>query len=132
MEGVRLSPEPRASAARASVPGWYPLLALPIVGVVLLSFLPYHDKVKLHTKGRFHYPGHILAFGGIAFLLVSAARTPRMRVFGFLVPLCLGLLLEYAQHVRYYEPVEWTDVLVDSLAVLAASFVATILTARRS
>jgi hypothetical protein len=130
-QAVSSLPVSQGRTARGSSARWFLFLGLPVLAVVALSFLPPQDKVELHTKGHFHYIGHAAVFGGLAVLLIGTARTGRGRLFAYVAALGSGFVIEFAQHLIYSEPVEWTDVLVDSAAVVLASLFASLLFARR-
>ena len=95
-----------------------------IAGALVLSFLPPHTKSELHTKGRLHYLGHFALFGAVGFALLRAARSTGERLAALTLGLCFGPLIEFAEHRRYGFPIEWTDVLVDFLAVIVAAAIA--------
>ena len=95
-----------------------------IAVVTLISFLPHHGKQELHTKGRLHPWGHLLAFGGIGFTLVRSARSLEMRIFLLLLSGAFALTLEFAQQMRYGMGMEWRDVGVDCLGVVLGGAVA--------
>jgi hypothetical protein len=95
---------------------------VPAVGV--LSFLPYGDKSKLHTTGRFHSVGHFLAFIAIAFVVGRTSRSVGMRVILCLAVLVFGFGIEFVEHLMYQNAVEWTDVVVDCVGVLGGTLLA--------
>lgn len=98
-----------------------------VAAVAVVSFLPAGDKRRLHTVGRFHSWGHLLAFAVVAFFVTRTTNSSRVRAGLFLVSVVLGFGIEYGEHSLFGNPVEWKDVLVDTLGAgcgtLAASIV---------
>jgi len=85
--------------------------------VAAVSFLPSGDKQLLHTEGRFHLLGHLLAFAATGFLL-ALSMGPAWRRLGVLtIGSGLGASIEYAQHRIYGFRLELLDVLVDIVGV---------------
>ena len=105
------------------------LAGLCLTFVVLLSFLPAHWKMLLHTKGHLHDAAHMLVFGGMAFLLARCARTREGEIGLLVLAAALGVLIEFAQDFELllprgsWSPVEWNDILLDTIAVLVAGVV---------
>lgn len=95
-----------------------------IAVVTLISFLPHNDKQELHTKGRLHPWGHLLAFAGIGFTLVRSVRTLEMRIFLLLLSGAFALIVEAAQQLRYGMGMEWRDVALDCLGIVLGGIVA--------
>jgi hypothetical protein len=95
-----------------------------ILAVAIVSFLPGNDKYFLHTHGRYHSWGHLLAFSVIGFGVARIAHSFRGRVLFLFSALLLGLAIEYVEHVAYRNPLEWKDVLVDALGVLCGTLLA--------
>jgi uncharacterized membrane protein len=84
----------------------------------VLSFLPNHDKLLLHTTGHYHRFGHILAFLTVTLLLASSVTSLRARFALASVVVCFGYMLEYLEHIIYNNALERSDVLIDALGVV--------------
>jgi hypothetical protein len=95
-----------------------------ILAVAIVSFLPGDDKYFLHTRGRFHSWGHLLAFSVIGFGVARIAHSFRGRILFLFSALLLGLAIEYGEHIVFSNPLEWKDVLVDTLGVLCGTLLA--------
>lgn len=95
-----------------------------IAVVTFISFLPHNNKQELHTKGRLHPWGHLLAFVGIGLTLVRSARIFEMRLFLLLLSGLFALMVEGAQHLRYGTGMEWRDVSVDCIGVVVGGVIA--------
>ncbi len=67
-----------------------------------------------------HRPLHYVAFAGAAFLLLSLSRTRRREILGALAIFLLCCALELLQHVIYRTNFEWSDLVDDGIAILAA------------
>jgi uncharacterized membrane protein len=89
-----------------------------MIMLVVLSFLPNHDKLLLHTTGHYHRFGHVLAFVTVTLLLASSVASLRARFALAAVLVCFGYLLEYCEHIIYNNPLEHSDVLIDALGVV--------------
>jgi len=100
------------------------LACVVVVAVAIVSFLPAGDKRRLHTIGRFHSLGHLLAFAAVAFVLARTTDSSRVRTVLFLASLVLGFGIEYGEHSIFGNPVEWKDVLVDTLGVVGGTLTA--------
>lgn len=76
-----------------------------------------------------HDAGHMIAFGVLAWLLARCARTREQAMFFLFFTAVLGVAIEFAQDMRVmlpkgsWAPVEWHDVLLDTMAVVVASVV---------
>ena len=97
-----------------------------VIALAIVSFLPIHDKLLLHTKGRLHFWGHAGAFSLISFLLVRTARSGAEKVLMVVCILALACGIEFGQHVYYREAVEWMDVLVDWIGILFGATMTTV------
>jgi hypothetical protein len=95
-----------------------------VAAVAVLSFLPGEDKHALHTRGRFHSWGHLLAFATVAFLVAGTTRSMRGRIFFFVFALIFGFGIEIGEHLLFQGPLEWKDVLVDALGVICGTVAA--------
>jgi len=89
-----------------------------MVLLVVLSFLPNHDKLLLHTTGHYHRVGHVLAFFTLTLLLVSSVTSLRSRFALAAMVVSFGYLLEFMEHVIYNNALEWSDVMIDTLGVI--------------
>jgi hypothetical protein len=104
------------------------LACLAVPAIAILSFLPPWDKAMLHTRGKFHSWGHLLAFAVIAYFVARAARTARGKILLFVFSLIFGVGIEVSEHLMFGAPVEWKDVLVDALGVIAGTLMAMLTT----
>jgi uncharacterized membrane protein len=89
-----------------------------MVMLVILSFLPNHDKLLLHTTGHYHNIGHMLAFLTVTLLLVSSVNSLRAQFAVAALVVFFGYLLEFLEHLIYNAALERSDVLVDTLGVI--------------
>ena len=89
-----------------------------MVMLAVLSFLPNHDKLLLHTTGHYHRWGHVLAFLTVTLLLVSSVTSLRSRVALAAVVAFFGYLLEFLEHVIYNNALERSDIMIDALGVI--------------
>jgi hypothetical protein len=96
----------------------------------MLSFLPWRDKHALHTTGRFHSLGHLLAFSIVALLTVRISRSPLARILAFISSLIFGFGIESAERLVYHSRLEWKDVLVDAAGVVGGTLIAILSTPR--
>ncbi len=98
-----------------------PQIALACAWVLLVvaaSFLPYHLKQDLHTKGRLHLWYHMLAFGIGALLLANAAWSRSAQITFLITALFMGWLLEFGQHAIYGTQLEIDDILMDGFGLM--------------
>lgn len=95
-----------------------------VAAVAAISFLPGHDKHRLHTSGRYHSWGHLLAFSAVSFVVARTTHSRSARILLFAASLVLGLAIEYGEHAVYRNSLEWKDVLVDSLGVVCGTLLA--------
>jgi uncharacterized membrane protein len=89
-----------------------------MVMLVVLSFLPNHDKLLLHTTGHYHRFGHVVAFLTVTLLLASSVTSLRARFALAAVLAYFGYLLEYFEHIVYNNALEHSDILIDALGVV--------------
>jgi uncharacterized membrane protein len=89
-----------------------------MIMLAVLSFLPNHDKLLLHTTGHYHRFGHVAAFLTVTLLLTSSVTTLRARFALASVLVYFGYLLEYFEHIIYNNALERSDVLIDALGVV--------------
>ncbi|AEU36798.1 hypothetical protein AciX8_2483 [Granulicella mallensis MP5ACTX8] len=92
--------------------------------IAVVSFLPEGDKHALHTTGRFHPLGHLLAFAAIGFVGVMTPKTSRNRLLFFLGLVLFALGIESGEHLIFQMPMEWSDVLLDWLGVFSGLLLA--------
>jgi hypothetical protein len=100
------------------------LASTVVATVAIISFLPGHDKDRLHTSGRYHSWGHLLAFSAVSFVVARTTHSRSARILLFAGSLVLGLAIEYGEHKVYGNSLEWKDVLVDSLGVVCGTLLA--------
>jgi hypothetical protein len=104
-------------------------LGCVLVGAIaFVSFLPIEDKYLLHTRGRFHFWGHLLVFFVVAYVAVRISRSTYARVLFFLGSLAFGVGIEVGEHFAFGSVLEWKDVLVDSLGVVGGALIAVVST----
>jgi len=89
-----------------------------MVMLAVLSFLPNHDKLLLHTTGHYHRWGHMLAFLAVSLLLVSSVTSLWSRFALAATAVSFGYLLEFLEHVIYRNELEKSDVMIDTLGVI--------------
>jgi uncharacterized membrane protein len=89
-----------------------------MIMLAVLSFLPNHDKLLLHTTGHYHRFGHVVAFLTVTLLLTSSVTSLRARFALASVLVYFGYLLEYFEHIIYNNALEHSDVLIDALGVV--------------
>jgi uncharacterized membrane protein len=89
-----------------------------MIMLAVLSFLPNHDKLLLHTTGHYHRFGHVVAFLTVTLLLASSVTSLRARFALAAVVVCFGYMLEYFEHIIYNNALERSDVLIDALGVV--------------
>ena len=99
------------------------LACVVVLAVTILSFLPGRDKHALHTTGRFHSFGHLLAFSIVALLAIKISRSVLARILVFIGSLLFGFGIESAEHLVYHNLLEWKDVLVDALGVIGGTLI---------
>jgi hypothetical protein len=95
-----------------------------VAAVAAVSFLPGDDKHRLHTSGRYHSWGHLLAFSVVAFVVARTTHSRSARVLLFAGSLVFGLAIEYGEHKIFGNSLEWKDVLVDGLGVVCGTLLA--------
>jgi hypothetical protein len=89
-----------------------------MIMLAILSFLPNHDKLLLHTSGHYHRWGHLVAFLIVTLLLTSSATSLRARFTLAAVIVSFGFFLEYVEHIVYINPLERSDIRIDTLGVV--------------
>ncbi|WP_263359327.1 hypothetical protein [Acidicapsa ligni] len=108
------------------------LACLVVTGIAVVSFLPGDGKEVLHTRGRFHSWGHLIAFGIVAFPLARLARSTRARLLLFAAALIFGFGIEFAEHAIYHSVLEWKDILVDAIGVTCGTLMALVTAPREA
>ena len=78
----------------------------------------------MHTNGRYHSWGHLLAFSVVAYLAARTARSFQERLLFFAGSLIFGLGIEVAEHFVFKSPLEWKDVVVDAAGVIGGTVLA--------
>ena len=100
------------------------LACMAILALLILSFLPRRDKQLLHTEGKWHSLGHLVALGAIAYVVARIARTARGRWLLFLASLSLGIAIEVGEHLVFRNQLEWKDILIDAAGVVLGTLIA--------
>jgi len=100
------------------------VLALMVGLILFVSFLPVGDKRILHTRGRFHPLGHLLAFASIGFVAVMMPKTFRGRILFIAGLLLFAFAIEFGEHLIFLAAMEWTDVLLDFMGVFSGILLA--------
>jgi hypothetical protein len=100
------------------------LSSVVVLAIGLISFLPEYDKDALHTRGMFHHWAHFLVFAVLAYAVARTTRSRTKQIILCLAALVFGSGIELAEAILYSAPLEWNDVLVDSVGVLAGSLLA--------
>jgi uncharacterized membrane protein len=100
------------------------LAAIVIVAVTIVSFLPGADKHVLHTSGRLHSWGHLIVFSVVGYVANRTSHSFWLRVLVFMGSVIFGLGIEVGEHLVFHAGVEWKDVLVDALGVVAGTLFA--------
>jgi hypothetical protein len=102
-------------------------LACLVVGAVaVLSFLPPGGKHLLHTDGRFHRLGHLLAFSAVAYIAARTSQSSRVRMMIFIGSLALGAGIEFAEHLIDHGRIERKDIWIDAVGVVLGTLIATV------
>ena len=93
--------------------------------------MPGKGKYLLHTTGRFHSRGHLLAFLVVSFVVARVWHSRNAKVLLFFGAILFGLATEFGEHLLYHSPMEWKDVLVDTLGVCCGTLLAIALEPRQ-
>jgi hypothetical protein len=80
-------------------------------GVVLRDFLP-------KTTGLFHVSIHLAVFALLGFLISLSYETPSLRLALMFLGIALGFCSELYEHLVLQSPLEYRDIVTDSLGVL--------------
>jgi hypothetical protein len=89
-----------------------------MIMLAVLSFLPNHDKLLLHTSGHYHRWGHMVAFLIVTLLLAGSVTSLRARFAMAAVIVSFGFFLEYVEHIVYTNALERSDIRIDTLGVV--------------
>jgi uncharacterized membrane protein YidH (DUF202 family) len=113
------------------------ITSLVLAGVVALavsivSFLPLADKERLHSKGRLHSWGHLAVFLVVGFVAARTVNSFWARTAVFTGAILFGFAIEVGEHLAFRGALEWKDVLVDALGVIAGTLLAIVSTPRRA
>ncbi len=100
------------------------LACVVVAAVAIVSFLPGADKRVLHTSGRLHSWGHLTVFAVVGYVAGRTSSSRKTRVLVFLGALIFVLGIEFGEHLVFHNPLEWKDVLVDGLGVVAGTLFA--------
>ena len=89
-----------------------------MIMLAILSFLPNHDKLLLHTSGHYHRWGHLAGFLTVTLLLASSVTSLRAKFSLAAVVVSFGFFLEYVEHIVYSNALERSDIRIDTLGVV--------------
>jgi hypothetical protein len=81
----------------------------------------YRLGANLQTAGVLHIATHFGVFAVLGFLLMLSFDTQPVRLLAVLSGIALGFTTELYEHVAFQSPMEWGDVAVDALGVLAGA-----------
>lgn len=95
------------------------LLIIWSIGLTLLSLLPLHVKRTIGTTGKLHDMGHILAFAITSVLFLRYNRPGPWAVWRLWPVLLFAIGLEAVESVLYGNILEWPDIGLDALGMLA-------------
>ena len=104
-------------------------IALIIIWLFILcciSMAPFEVKLHLKTMGRMHNIGHFLAFFLTTLLFAWDSKTALARTVRCCLALVVALGVEYLEFYEYRNPYEWSDVLIDSAAIVLVFFLLTL------
>ena len=119
------APKPRSR-------GIFLLLACVLFpALIFVSFLPEGGKSALHTMGRFHTVGHVLAFAVAGYIAYRASWSREVRILSFFGVLFVGFGIELGEHLLYWSILEWKDVFTDSIGVVLGTLLALFSSSRR-
>lgn len=97
------------------------LAGVVAAAVLAVSFLPEQDKRRLHSGGRLHSWGHLIVFSVVGYVASRAAHSPLGRFVALGLAALFGFAVELGEHLVYGSALEWKDVLVDALGVVAGA-----------
>ena len=100
------------------------LSCLGVVAIVVVSFLPVAEKSSLHTRGRLHSPGHLVAFGLVAYLVERSVWSARVRGLLVAAMIVLGFWVELGEHLMFGAAFEWKDFVLDVLGIVGGTLLA--------
>ena len=107
------------------------LACVAVLALLILSFLPQRDKQWLHTEGKWHSLGHLVALGAIAYVATRISHTRRGRLLLFLASLGLGIAIEVGEHLVFRNQLEWKDILMDATGVVLGTLIAIVSMAKK-
>jgi hypothetical protein len=81
----------------------------------------YRLGAHLQTVGVLHIAAHFGVFAVLGLLLVLSFDTPPVRLLALLSAIALGFTTELYEHLAFQSPMEFGDVAVDALGVLAGA-----------
>ena len=81
----------------------------------------YRLGANLQTAGILHIATHFAVFAVLGLLLMLSFDTQPVRLLAVLAGIALGLTTELYEHLVFLSPMEWGDVAVDALGVLAGA-----------
>ncbi|RXH57605.1 hypothetical protein [Granulicella sibirica] len=121
---MAFSAETNAPKSRSSRVPFILLGCVLFPALIFLSFLPESGKSTLHTMGRFHSLGHVLAFTVVAYVAGRASWSRQVSLVLFFVAILSGLAIEVGEHLIYGSSLEWLDIVTDSIGVLLGTILA--------
>ncbi len=104
--------------------------ALLLTVILALSIAPDEIKHPLHTRGHLHNAFHFVAFLAAACLMTLASSGWRNRLLRGCVALVFALTTEYMEATLYMQKIEWQDVGMDALGIVAGLITAFLLRRR--
>ncbi len=81
----------------------------------------YRLGANLQTEGILHIATHFGVFAILGLLLMLSFDTPPVRLLAVLSGIALGFTTELYEHLAFHSPMEFGDVAVDALGVLAGA-----------
>jgi uncharacterized membrane protein YqgA involved in biofilm formation len=81
----------------------------------------YSLGAHLQTSGALHIATHFGVFAVLGLLMMLSFDTPPVRLLALLAGIALGFATEFYEHIAFQSSMEYGDVLVDVLGVLAGA-----------
>jgi hypothetical protein len=81
----------------------------------------YRLGANLQTSGALHIATHFVVFAVLGLLMMLSFDTPPIRMLAVLAGIALGFATELYEHLAFQSSMEYGDVLVDVLGVLAGA-----------
>ena len=81
----------------------------------------YRLGANLQTTGALHIATHFIVFAVLGLLLMLSFEARPVRLLAILSGIALGFTTELYEHLAFHSPMEFGDVLVDALGVLAGA-----------